>query len=586
MSRDHQAHQGRHRELAELYQSGSLGRRDFFRLAGFLGLSASVLAGLGLPAAALALSPKEKKALDQESPFEIKNLLIEKARKASAADPSLAYINAGRGNPDFLNTTARQGMAQLMAMAAALSAQGVVQADLGFRVPRPGLADKARAWLQEYGQGQGAEFLLKALDHAQSHLRLDPDELCFELIDAAQGDFYPDPPRILPVTEQVVNAYLAKVLYAGSPPAGRFRLFATEGATAAMVYVFDSLKVNGVLRPGDHIAIFTPIFSPYLEIPALKEYSLVQVHLAGDEQAGWRLPDSEVAKLADPRIKALFLVNPTNPTSTALDQDTVRRVAQVVKAKNPEMVVINDTVYATFVEEFHTLAEEIPENTIGVYSYSKYFGVTGWRLGVVAIHENCVVDRIIAKLPAAEKKALARRYRLTSTKPGELKFYQRLEMDSRDVALAHTGGLSGPQQAAMCLFSLFELMDTRSRYQATIRGVLKERWVALYQALGRPAPDGPKLTRYYALIDLLELARAAHGERFAAWLEKRWPLAFLIRLAERRASVCLPGAGFAGPEWSLRVALANVKQDECAAVGKNILAVMDQYHAEFQKAAG
>jgi aspartate 4-decarboxylase len=585
MDRDSKHHPpASHQELTELYRGGSLGRRDFFRLAGFLGLSASVLAGLGLPGAALALSPDEKRALDQESPFEIKNLLIKKAQKASAADPSLPYINAGRGNPDFLNTTARQGMAQLMIMAAALAAEDVTRPDLGFRVAKRGLAERARAWLQEYGRGQGRDFLLRALDFARGRLNLDPDELFFELIDAAQGDFYPDPPRILPVTEQVVNAYLAKILYAGSPPAGRFHLFATEGATAAMVYVFDSLKVNGVLRPGDRIAIFTPIFSPYLEIPALKEYSLVQVHLAGDEQAGWRLPESEVAKLADPRIKALFLVNPTNPTSTALDRETVRRVAKVVKAKNPGLVVINDTVYASFVEEFHTLAEEIPENTIGVYSYSKYFGVTGWRLGVVAIHENCVVDRIIAGLPAAEKKVLARRYRLTSTKPAELKFYQRLEMDSRDVALAHTGGLSGPQQAAMCLFSLFELMDTKSTYQAAIRDVLKERWSALYTALGRPVPDGPKLTRYYALIDLLELARATHGERFAAWLEKKWPLAFLIRLAERRAAVCLPGAGFAGPEWSLRVALANVKKDECAAVGKSILAVLDDYRREFARA--
>lgn len=584
MSQGHQQDKNlnKYGDLAELYRQGSLDRRDFLRLAGFLGVSAALLgARAGLPADAWAMTPAEERALDQESPFEVKNLLIQKAEQASAADPALPYINAGRGNPNFLNTTARQGLAQLILMAAALSAQGVKQPDLGFRAPAKGLAQRADQWLREHGSGPGAEFLRKALAYARDHMKMDEDELCFELIDAAQGDFYPDPPRILPLTEQVVNAYLAKILYAGKPPAGKFNLFATEGATAAMIYVFGSLKSNGVLRPGDKIAIFTPIFSPYLEIPALKEYSLVQVHLAGDEKAGWQLPNEEVAKLADPKVKALFLVNPTNPTSTALDKNTVTRVAKVVKEKNPNLVVINDTVYASFVEEFHTLGEEIPENTIGVYSYSKYFGVTGWRLGVVSVHENCVVDRIIAGLPEAQKKALALRYRLTSTKPAELKFYERLEMDSRDVALAHTGGLSGPQQAVMCLFSLFELMDVKSKYKATIVAILKERWSALYKTLGQPAPDGPKLTRYYALIDLLDLARSTHGTEFAAWLEQKWPLGFLIRLAEKRASVCLPGAGFAGPEWSLRVALANVSKQECADVGKNILAVMANYYQEF-----
>ena len=573
------------KDFGEYYASGGLNRRDFFRLANLMGVTAAA-AGLaaGLPSQAWAVSPADQKALDQESPFEVKNLLIRKARAASAKNPDLPFINAGRGNPNFLNTTARQGLAQLILCAAALSGKGVSQAHMGFRAPQKGIADRVTAWLAKHGQGVGADFLKAAIEYAKNNLSLDPDELCFEMIDAAQGDFYPDPPRILPVTEQVANQYLSKILFAGRPPKGRFHLFATEGATAAMIYVFGSLKANKVLRPGDKIAIFTPIFSPYLEIPALREFDLVQVHVSGDEDAGWQLPQSEIDKLADRKVKALFLVNPTNPTSTALARETVEKVGRVVKEKNPDLIVINDTVYATFVQEFHTLAEEIPQNTIGVYSYSKYFGVTGWRLGVVSVYEDCVVDRIIARLPEKEKAELKQRYRLTSTKPGEIKFHQRLEMDSRDVALAHTGGLSGPQQMAMCLFSLFELMDTKSAYKAEVVSVLKKRWSALFQALGKKAPDGPRLTRYYALIDLARLAEEKHGQAFAKWLTTdNWYLGFVIRLAESRAAVCLPGAGFAGPKWSLRVALANVREKECADVGRHILAVMDDYYGKFKK---
>ena len=39
-------------------------------------------------------------------------------------------------------------------------------------------------------------------------------------------------------------------------------------------------------------------------------------------------------------------------------------------------------------------ARELPHNTIGVYSYSKYFGCTGWRLGVIAVHEDNIYDKM------------------------------------------------------------------------------------------------------------------------------------------------------------------------------------------------
>lgn len=69
---------------------------------------------------------------------------------------------------------------------------------------------------------------------------------------------------------------------------------------------------------------------------------------------------------------------------------------------------------------------------------------------------------------------LDRRYRLTSTNPGKISFYERLEMDSRQVALAHTGGLSGPQQVGMCLFSLYELLDDNYAYKESIMNILKK----------------------------------------------------------------------------------------------------------------
>ena len=55
--------------------------------------------------------------------------------------------------------------------------------------------------------------------------------------------------------------------------------FVTEGAAAGILYVFNTLKENYLLLPKDKIALITPIFSPYLEMPRLLDYDLEIVEL-------------------------------------------------------------------------------------------------------------------------------------------------------------------------------------------------------------------------------------------------------------------------------------------------------------------
>jgi aspartate 4-decarboxylase len=568
-------------EAAEQAREGGLSRRDFFKYAACFGVS--VLAAgqlLGLTASEIARAAAiDWPALEQESPFEIKNLLIQKAQDACVKS-GCRVLNAGRGNPDFLNTTVRKAFALMTLFAATAAEKQGGARDIGYRRMKDGLAAEFAEFIKNHRGQPGAAFLEEAMGYATKDLGMDPDEVVFELTDGVQGDFYPDPPRIFPVTEAIGMRYLDRVVFSGKPPAGKFNLFATEGATAAMIYIFNSLRENMVLNPGDKVAIVTPVFSPYLELPVLADYGLKPVYIRCSEEMGWQIPDSEVAKLKDTGIKALYMVNPTNPTSVSLSADTVRRMADAIRVYNPDMVIISDTVYASFVDTFSTFGSELPENILGVYSYSKYFGVTGWRLGLVMVHENNVVDRIIRKLPRKEQARLDRRYRLTSTRPESIPFIERLEMDSRQVALAHTGGLSGPQQVGMCLFSLFELLDAKYEYKKSIMDILRKRWTALYGALKLDEPTGDTLTRYYALINLESLAEKLYGKAFAAKLVKGHSLEFLFRMAEQHQTVCLPGGGFAGPNWSLRVALANIDEQACATVGRNVLAVLDGYHKE------
>ncbi len=128
-----------------------------------------------------------------------------------------------------------------------------------------------------------------------------------------------------------------------------------------------------------------------------------------------------------------------------------------------------------------------------MYSFSKYFGATGWRLGVIAAHKNNVFDHALAQLPESAKKALDHRYRSLLPDVRSLKFIDRLVADSRVVALNHTAGLSTPQQVQMVLFSLFALMDEADAYKQALKQLIRRREATLYRELGMPPLGEPTL---------------------------------------------------------------------------------------------
>ena len=119
--------------------------------------------------------------------------------------------------------------------------------------------------------------------------------------------------------EQIAHRYLMWAMCGDKPPSGKFDLYAVEGGTAAMCYIFKSLMANRILKKGDTIALGTPIFTPYIEIAELEDYAFNVVHVRATQEHRFQYSDEEIKKLEDPKIKAFFIVNPGNPTSMAID---------------------------------------------------------------------------------------------------------------------------------------------------------------------------------------------------------------------------------------------------------------------------
>ena len=525
----------------------------------------------------------ELKRFETLSPFEIKDELIKLAKKTSKTTQS-AFLNAGRGNPNWIATTPREGYF-LLGQFAITESKRVMEhpAGLGGMPQAKGSAARMQAWLTKHADMPGASFLAEMVPFAVKTFGFDPDAFVHELVDSIIGDNYPVPDRMLVHNERITHEYLMWAMCGDPKPAGKFDLYAVEGGTAAMCYIFKSLKANRLLHPGDTIALGTPIFTPYIEMTHLEDYALNVVNIAAPQENRFQFTDAEIKKLEDPKIKAFFVVNPGNPTGMALSKETIGKIANLVKTKRPDLMLLTDDVYGTFVPEFRSLLGELPHHTIGVYSYSKYFGATGWRLGVIAVHEDNIYDKMIAKLPNADLKALDKRYGALTLEPRKVKFIDRIVADSRDVALNHTAGLSLPQQVMMSLFSLVELMDSEKRYQTACKEIVYRRIHDLLDGLGLEVPPNPRYDAYYALIDFEFWANKNIGKEAVEYLKKNvHPLDLAFRLAEDHGIVLLNGGGFDAPDWSLRVSLANLNDEAYEEIGRGVRSIARGYRNAYE----
>ncbi len=315
-----------------------------------------------------------EKRLSRMSPFEIKNELISLARE-DARTSSATYLNAGRGNPNWICADAREAFLHLGEFA--LSECRLVHNEapgIAGCPSKKGIADRFEAFLAKHDTDEGGKLLNKAYRYMVDQLGADRDELALEWADGFIGDHYPTPPRILKYTEMAVRPYIAQEMGHRAEGGGKdYDLFAVEGGTAGMCYVFDSLQANHLVKKGDKIALMAPLFTPYIEIPELDrfDFDVVTVSANKVESDGyhyWQYPDSELDKLRDPKVKLVCLINPSNPPSYRLSDHDLDRFVDIVKKDNPNLLVVTDDVYGTFATDFKSLLYTLPYNTMCVYS--------------------------------------------------------------------------------------------------------------------------------------------------------------------------------------------------------------------------
>jgi aspartate/methionine/tyrosine aminotransferase len=171
------------------------------------------------------------------------------------------------------------------------------------------------------------------------------------------------------------------------------RVVVTTGSSGGFVLAFLSL-----FEPGDRVALANPGYPPYRHI--LSALGCEPVLIETSAETRWVL--SAKALIAAHRQKPLagvVVASPANPTGTMMDADALARLIAVAEAEG--IRVISDEIYHGLDYAFAAeTAAKLSERTLVINSFSKYFCMTGWRVGWMVVPESLTraVERLQGNL--------------------------------------------------------------------------------------------------------------------------------------------------------------------------------------------
>ena len=171
------------------------------------------------------------------------------------------------------------------------------------------------------------------------------------------------------------------------------RIVVTAGASAAL-----QLACLALIDAGDEILLPDPSYPCNRHFVSAADGTAVLVPTTAEER--FQLSAAKVAAAWGPRTRGVLLASPSNPTGTSIDPAELRRIHEVVSKRGG--ITLIDEIYLglSHDEAFGQSALAISDEIVSINSFSKYFHMTGWRLGWLVVPETLVgvVERLAQNL--------------------------------------------------------------------------------------------------------------------------------------------------------------------------------------------
>jgi aminotransferase len=195
---------------------------------------------------------------------------------------------------------------------------------------------------------------------------------------------------------------------------------AIEGLAAAVLATID---------PGDEVILPSPTYSTHIRQVELASGKPVLVPLAESENFNLDIP--AIRKAITPNTRAIMFCSPNNPTGTVFPEVQLRQIANI--ALEHGLAIITDEAYEYFVydDNRHFSLASIPElgnHLISVYTFTKTYAMTGWRIGYIHADEAVITQIKKAHIPLAICAPVVSQYAALAALQGS----QQCVMDFRE----------------------------------------------------------------------------------------------------------------------------------------------------------
>jgi len=171
------------------------------------------------------------------------------------------------------------------------------------------------------------------------------------------------------------------------------RIVVTAGASAAL-----HLACLALIERGDEILMPDPSYPCNRHFVSAAEGTAIMVPTTAAER--FQLSSAKVEAAWGPHTRGVLLASPSNPTGTSIDPAELRRIHEVVSARGG--VTLIDEIYLglSHDEAYGQTALAISDDIISINSFSKYFNMTGWRLGWLVVPDALVevIERLAQNL--------------------------------------------------------------------------------------------------------------------------------------------------------------------------------------------
>ena len=298
------------------------------------------------------------------------------------------------------------------------------------------------------------------------------------------------------------------------------RIVVTAGASAAL-----HLACLALIEQGDEVLMPDPSYPCNRHFVSAAEGTAVLVPTTDQER--FQLSAAKVQAAWGPKTRGVLLASPSNPTGTSIDPAELRRIHEVVRARGG--ITLIDEIYLglSHDEAYGQTALAISDDIISINSFSKYFNMTGWRLGWLVVPEALVdvVERLAQNLFICAS-TVSQQAALACFEPESLALYEqrRAEFKARRdffIPALNALGLTVP---VMPDGAFYAWADCRA---ACTKLGLKDSWdfahAALHQAHVAITPgrdfgtaETAHFVRFSTANSMAELQAAI--ERLKAWL--------------------------------------------------------------------